>query len=136
MGWNPEKRPRERGFTKSGHDKLQRADVTVWTTIGVIALVDAGFALQGPIELDFRSFLIPTAATAPLAAATSGFPLRDATLEACDRQLGIDWTQLLTFVPSRPGLQYVLSFGHSSLAACCLPPRSGVSAAYDGSRSV
>jgi hypothetical protein len=42
MGWNPEKRPRERGFTKSGHDKLQRADVTVWTTIGVIALVDAG----------------------------------------------------------------------------------------------
>ncbi len=99
----------------------------------MIALADAGFALLGPIELDFRSFLIPTAATALLAAAgwfyrsvrgedrlgailsgtahmigfaavaaplsyiaaTSDFPLRDATLEAWDRQLGIDWTQML-----------------------------------------
>jgi hypothetical protein len=115
---------------------LQRANVTVWMTIGVIALADAGFPLPGHIELDFRSFLIPTAAAALLAAATSGFPLRDATLEAWDRQLGIDWTQPLTFVSSRPGLQYVLSFGHSSLVACCFPSRSGLSAACDGSRSV
>ena len=58
------------------------------------------------------------AVAAPLSyiAATSGFPLRDATLEAWDRRLGIDWTEVLTFVASRPGLRNVLSFAYSSLA--------------------
>jgi hypothetical protein len=58
------------------------------------------------------------AVAAPLSyiAAAAGFPLRDATLEAWDRQLGVDWAQLLTLVSSRPGLQYVLSFAYSSFA--------------------
>jgi hypothetical protein len=58
------------------------------------------------------------AVAAPLSyiAAASGLPLQDATLEAWDRQLGIDWTELLSFVSSRPGLQYVLSFAYSSFA--------------------
>ena len=58
------------------------------------------------------------AVAAPLSyiAATSGLPLQDATLDAWDRQLGIDWTELLAFVASRPGLQTVLLVGYSSFA--------------------
>jgi hypothetical protein len=58
------------------------------------------------------------AVAAPLSyiAAASGLPLQDATLEAWDRHLGIDWTELLSFVSSRPGLQYVLFFAYSSFA--------------------
>lgn len=53
---------------KSGHDYLQRADAAVWITIGVIAMAITGFALLGPFELDLRSFLVPGAVTALLAA--------------------------------------------------------------------
>jgi hypothetical protein len=58
------------------------------------------------------------AVAAPLSyiAATAGFPLQDATLQAWDRHLGIDWTQLLNFVSSHPGLQYILFFSYSSFA--------------------
>jgi hypothetical protein len=58
------------------------------------------------------------AVAAPLSyiAATAGFPLQDATLEAWDRQMGIDWTEVLDFVSSRPRLQYVLFFAYSSFA--------------------
>ncbi len=139
---------------KPSHDYLQRADVTVWMTIGAIAIAVAGFALLGRFDLDLRSFLAPAAATALLAAAgwyyrsvrhearlgailsstahvvgfaavaaplsyiaaTSGFPLQDAALEAWDRHLGIDWTQILTFVSEHPGTQLVLSFAYSSFA--------------------
>lgn len=139
---------------KSGHDYLQRADAAVWITIGVIAMAITGFALLGPFELDLRSFLVPGAVTALLAAggwfyrsvrrekrlgailsstahiigfaavgaplsyvaATTGFPLQDAALDAIDRQLGVDWTQLMTFVSLHPGLQLVLSLAYSSFA--------------------
>jgi hypothetical protein len=139
---------------KSAHEYLQRADATVWITIGVIAIVDGVFALLGPFELDWRSFLIPATATAllglggwfyrsvrdegrlgailsstahivgfaavaaPLSyvAAASGFALQDATLEAWDRHLGFDWTELMTFVSLRPHLQHVLFFAYSSFA--------------------
>jgi hypothetical protein len=139
---------------QSGHDHQQRADAAVWITIGGIAMADLGFALFGPFELDWRSFLIPAVVTALLAAggwfyrsvrhdqrlgailsstahiigfaavgaplsyiaATAGFPLRDAALEAIDRHLGIDWTQLMTFVALRSGLQLVLSLAYSSFA--------------------
>lgn len=138
----------------AGNDHLQRADLAVWTTIGVIAIADAGFTLLGPFELDLRSFLMPAISTALLAigawfyrsfrnekrlgailsstahiiafaavaaplsyiAAASCFPLQDATLEAWDRHLGIDWTAWLTFVSSRPGLQQLLSFAYASFA--------------------
>ena len=55
---------------------------------------------------------------APLSyiAATAGFPLQDAALEAIDRHIGIDWAQLMTFVSLHPGLQLVLSFAYSSFA--------------------
>jgi PAP2 superfamily len=55
---------------------------------------------------------------APLSyvAATAGFPLQDAALEAIDRNLGVDWAQLMTFVSLRPGLQLVLSLAYSSFA--------------------
>jgi hypothetical protein len=55
---------------------------------------------------------------APLSyvAATAGFPLQDAALEAVDRHLGVDWAQLMTFVSLHPGLQLVLSFAYSSFA--------------------
>lgn len=58
------------------------------------------------------------AVAAPLSyiAAASNFPLQDKTLEAWDRLLGIDWTQVLTFVSSRPGLQYILFIAYSSFA--------------------
>ncbi len=139
---------------KSGLSYLARADVAVWTTIGVIAIAVAGFASIGPFELNARSFLVPTIATfllaaggwfyrsvrneerlgailsstahiiafaavaAPLSyiAASSGFPLQDAALEAWDRQLGIDWTEVLSFVSSRPGLRNVLLVAYSSFA--------------------
>jgi hypothetical protein len=139
---------------QSGHDHQQRADAAVWITIGGIAMADLGFALLGPFELDWRSFLIPAVVTALLAAggwfyrsvrrdqrlgailsstahiigfaavgaplsyiaATAGFPLRDAALEAIDRHLGIDWAQLMTFVALRPGLRLVLSLAYSSFA--------------------
>jgi hypothetical protein len=56
------------------------------------------------------------AVAAPLSyiTAAAGFPLQDATLDAWDRHLGIDWTALLTFVSLRPGLQHVLLFAYSS----------------------
>jgi hypothetical protein len=139
---------------KSGHDHHQRADTAVWITIGVIAMAVTGFALLGPFELDLRSFLIPGAVTALLAAgawfyrsvrrdrrlgailsstahiigfaavgaplsyiaATAGFPLQDAALEAIDRQMGINWAQLMTFVSLHPRLQLILSFAYSSFA--------------------
>jgi PAP2 superfamily protein len=55
---------------------------------------------------------------APLSyiAATAGFPLQDAALEAIDRHLGVDWAQLMTFVSLHPRLQLVLSFAYSSFA--------------------
>jgi membrane-associated phospholipid phosphatase len=139
---------------KSGHDHHQRADTAVWIMIGVIAMAVMGFALLGPFELDLRSFLIPGAVTALLAAggwfyrsvrrdrrlgailsstahiigfaavgaplsyiaATAGFPLQDAALEAIDRQMGVDWAKLMTFVSLHPGLQLVLSLAYSSFA--------------------
>ena len=148
---------------KSGHDYLQRADAAVWITIGVIAMAITGFALLGPFELDLRSFLVPGAVTALLAAggwfyrsvrrekrlgailsstahiigfaavgaplsyvaATTGFPLQDAALDAIDRQLGIDWTQLMTFVSLHPGLQLVLSLAYSSFALADIDDGAG-----------
>ena len=139
---------------KSGHDHHQRADAAVWITIGVVAMAVMGFALFGPFELDWRSFLIPGVVTGLLAAggwfyrsvrhderlgailsstahiigfaavgaplsyiaATAGFPLQDAALEAIDRHMGIDWAQLMTFVSLRAGLQLVLSLAYSSFA--------------------
>ncbi len=139
---------------KSGLGYLARTDLAVWTTIGIIAMAVAGFASIGAFELNAGSFLLPTAATALLAAAgwyyrsarneerlgailsstshitgfaavaaplsyiaaTSGFPLRDAALEAWDRHLGIDWTELLAFVSSHPGLQNVLAVAYLSFA--------------------
>ena len=136
------------------HESLRRADIAVWTTIGVIAIAVAGFTLLGPFELNVRSFLAPAISTALLAggawfyrsyrnehrigailsstahiigfaavaaplsyiATASGLPLQDATLEAWDRHLGIDWTELLTFVSARPGLQHVLLLAYSSFA--------------------
>jgi hypothetical protein len=58
------------------------------------------------------------AVAAPLSyiAATSGFPLQDAMLEAWDRHLGVDWTEVLAFVSSRPGLQNILLVAYSSFA--------------------
>ncbi|MGZ5875755.1 MAG: phosphatase PAP2 family protein [Bradyrhizobium sp.] len=58
------------------------------------------------------------AVAAPLSyvAATAGFALQDATLDAWDRSLGIDWTELLTFIASRPLLQNVLLVAYSSFA--------------------
>jgi hypothetical protein len=58
------------------------------------------------------------AVAAPLSyiAATAGFPLQDATMQAWDRHLGIDWLQMLDFVSSRPRLQHVLFFAYSSFA--------------------
>ena len=55
---------------------------------------------------------------APLSyiAATAGFPLQDAALEAIDRHIGVGWAQLMTFVSLHPGLQLVLSFAYSSFA--------------------
>jgi PAP2 superfamily len=55
---------------------------------------------------------------APLSymAATAGFPLQDAALEALDRHLGIDWTELMTFISLHPGLQLVLALAYSSFA--------------------
>jgi PAP2 superfamily len=138
----------------SGHDYLQRANTAVWITIGVIAIVVAGFALRGPFELDWRSFLAPAIATALLAggswyyhsvrkesrlgailtstahiiafaavgaplsyiAATAGFPLQDAALEALDRHAGIDWAQMMTFISLHPGLRLVLALAYSSFA--------------------
>jgi hypothetical protein len=55
---------------------------------------------------------------APLSyiAATAGFPLQDAALEAIDRHMGVDWAQLMTLVSRHPGWQLVLSFAYSSFA--------------------
>jgi hypothetical protein len=58
------------------------------------------------------------AVAAPLSyiAATAGFPLQDATLEAWDRSLGFEWREMLSFVASRPLLQNVLLVAYSSFA--------------------
>jgi hypothetical protein len=141
-------------MTISGHDYPRRADTAIWLTIGIITVTIAGFALLGPFEIDFRSFLIPGSVTALLAAgswfyrsvrcderlaailsstahmigfaavgaplsyvaATAGFPLQDAALEAIDRHMGIDWAQMMSFVSLHPGLQFVLSLAYSSFA--------------------
>jgi hypothetical protein len=58
------------------------------------------------------------AVAAPLSyiAATAGFPLWDATLNAWDRQLHFDWTQAMTFVATHPVLRIVLFLAYSSFA--------------------
>jgi membrane-associated phospholipid phosphatase len=134
--------------------KWRLASAMAWMAIGVVGLIDAGFALIGPLTLDLPSFLVPfgTAALlgaggwyyrsirhepriaailactaqiiafasvgAPLSyiAAASGFPLQDATFDAWDRYLGVDWTQMTTFISLRPALQQVLSFAYASFA--------------------
>jgi hypothetical protein len=55
---------------------------------------------------------------APLSylAAAAGFPLQDATLDAWDRHLHFDWTEMMTFISLRPGLQRILSFAYASFA--------------------
>jgi hypothetical protein len=141
-------------MTQSGHDGHQRADAVVWIIIGVVAMIDIGFALLGPFRLDTGSFLVPGAVTGLLAAgswfyrsirpdrrlatiltstghligfaavgaplsyiaATAGFPLQDAALEAIDRHMGIDWAQIMAWVSLHPGWQHVLSFAYSSFA--------------------
>jgi len=98
-----------------------------WVPGLVTALLAAGGWFYRSVRRDQRPGAILTstahiigfaAVGAPLSyiAATAGFPLQDAALEAIDRHLGIDWTQLMTFVSLRPGLQLVLSFAHSSFA--------------------
>jgi hypothetical protein len=64
------------------------------------------------------------AVAAPLSyvAATAGYPLQDATLDAWDRHLGMDWTQLMIFVALRPRLQFVLLLAYSSFALQSLTP--------------
>jgi membrane-associated phospholipid phosphatase len=58
------------------------------------------------------------AVAAPLSyiAATAGFPLWDATLDAWDHHLNFDWTQATNFIAARPGLRDVLFLAYSSFA--------------------
>jgi PAP2 superfamily len=61
-------------------DHLRRLEAAVWVTIGLIAAVLVGCALAGRFELDWRSFLVPLAVTAALAA--GGFAYRSLRKEA------------------------------------------------------
>jgi hypothetical protein len=94
---------------------------------GVTALLAAGGWFYRSVRRDPRLGAILTstahiigfaAVGAPLSyiAATAGFPLQDAALEAIDRTIGVDWAQLMTFVSRHPGLQLVLSFAYASFA--------------------
>lgn len=53
---------------KSDHDHLLRVDAAIWLTIGIVAILVAGFALLGSFDLEWRSFVAPASATALLAA--------------------------------------------------------------------
>lgn len=53
---------------KSVHDHLLRVDAAIWLTIGIVAIVVAGFALRGSFDLEWSSFVAPASATALLAA--------------------------------------------------------------------
>jgi hypothetical protein len=98
-----------------------------WIPGIVTALLAAGGWFYRSVRHDPRpgAILISTAhiigfaaVGAPLSyiAATAGFPLQDAALEAIDRHIGVDWAQLMTFVSLHPRLQLVLSFAYSSFA--------------------
>jgi hypothetical protein len=98
-----------------------------WSPGVVTALLAAGGWFYRSVRRDERlgailsstAHIIGFAAVgAPLSyiAATAGFPLQDAALEAIDRHLGVDWAQLMTFVSLHPRLQLVLSFAYSSFA--------------------
>jgi PAP2 superfamily len=98
-----------------------------WVPGVVTALLAAGGWFYRSVRRDQRlgailsstAHIIGFAAVgAPLSyiAATAGFPLQDAALEAIDRHLGVDWAQLTTFVALRPRLQLVLSLAYSSFA--------------------
>jgi hypothetical protein len=98
-----------------------------WVPGVVTALLAAGSWFYRSVRRDQRlgailsstAHIIGFAAVgAPLSyiAATAGFPLQDAALEAIDRHLGVDWAQLMTFVSLHPGLQLVLSLAYSSFA--------------------
>jgi len=98
-----------------------------WAPGVVTALLAAGGWFYRSVRRDERlgailsstAHIIGFAAVgAPLSyiAATAGFPLQDAALEAIDRHLGVDWAQLMTFVSLHPRLQLVLSFAYSSFA--------------------
>jgi PAP2 superfamily len=93
----------------------------------VTALLAGGGWFYRSVRLDRRlsailsstAHIIGFAAVgAPLSyiAATAGFPLQDAALEAIDRHMRIDWAQLMTLVSLHPGWQLVLSFAYSSFA--------------------
>jgi hypothetical protein len=113
------------GFTLFGPFELDWR--SFWVPGVVTALLTAGGWFYRSVRRDQRlgailsstAHIIGFAAVgAPLSyiAATAGFPLQDAALEAIDRHMGIDWAQLMTFVSLRPGLQLVLSFAYSSFA--------------------
>jgi PAP2 superfamily len=113
------------GFALLGPFKL---DVGSFLIPGVVtALLAAGGWFYRSIRRDPRlgailsstAHIIAFAAVgAPLSyiAATAGFPLQDAALEAIDRHMGVDWTQLMSIVSRHPGLQLVLSFAYASFA--------------------
>jgi hypothetical protein len=98
-----------------------------WVPGIVTALLAAGGWFYRSVRRDQRlgailsstAHIIGFAAVgAPLSyvAATAGFPLQDAALEAIDRHFGVDWAQLMAFVSLRPGLQLILSLAYSSFA--------------------
>ena len=50
-------------------DRLRRADLAIWGTIGLIGLVVIGATLVAPLRIEWRSFLVPVSCGALIAAA-------------------------------------------------------------------
>jgi hypothetical protein len=51
------------------NDRLRRADLAIWVTIGLIGLAVAGATCVTPLQIDWRSFLAPVSCGALIAAA-------------------------------------------------------------------
>lgn len=51
------------------NDRLRRADLAIWATIGLIGLTMAGATCVTPLQIDWRSFLAPVSCGALIAAA-------------------------------------------------------------------
>jgi membrane-associated phospholipid phosphatase len=113
------------GFAWLGRVELDARSFLAPVTLTVLLAAGAWFYRYVRNEKRLAAILNSTAqiiafaaVAAPLSyvAATAGFPLQDAMMDAWDRHLHVDWTQMMTFISMRPGLRLVLFLAYSSFA--------------------
>jgi membrane-associated phospholipid phosphatase len=90
---------------KSVQDRLLRADAAIWLTIGVVAIIVAGFTLLGSFDLEWRSFLAPISGAALFA--TGGWFYRSVRNEERLGAILTSTAQVIAFAAVAGPLSYL-----------------------------